>query len=175
MRKYPLPTIVVEQEGRTCTYKECDKFLLLGDWLDNTGSTWTSMHYNLSRAEAHYFKHRRTLSNKSLPMSKRLQAWFRSTSTIAALNYISVGLLAELRTWELKMLRRMLGLHWRPDEGGMQFNMRTAGLIHKWCSHAQITMLYVCVLKSVFQLCPRLWGSTSSRHTRLITAVLSGG
>ena len=104
LRKDPLPIIVVEQEGRTCTYKQCDKFLLLGDWLDNTGSTSTSMHYNLSRAEAHYFKHRRTLSNKSLPMSKRLQAWFRSTSTIAALNcetwHISVGVLAELRTWD---------------------------------------------------------------------------
>ena len=56
-----------------------------------------------------------------------------------------------LRTWELKMLRRMLKLRPRPEEGRQQFNTRTATLIRKWCSDAGVVPLYTRVIRSVYK------------------------
>ena len=102
-----------------------------------------------------YFKNRNVLQNRALPLGKRLRAWRDSPASVASYNaetwHVSAHSLADLRTWELKMLRRMLKLRRRPEEGYMQYNQRTAACIHKWCSRSNVVLLYARVVKAVYK------------------------
>ena len=100
--------------------------------------------------------HRKVRLDKlCLPLGRRIRAWHDSPSMVAAYNadtwHITAQLLRELRTWELKMLRRMLKLQRRPDEGYVQYNMRTAATIEKWFRTAHVPTLPMRVLKTVFK------------------------
>ena len=145
----------IVQDAATLHYERKQKIALLGDLLDVEGSTSTSFHHNLGRAKTHYFKHQAILRNKALPMGKRLQAW-RDTSAAAAVNnsetwHITSGLLSDLRTWELQMLRRLLRLRRRPDETRMMYNITSAQRMQRWLEQHGVPMVYKRVLKSIFK------------------------
>ena len=121
-------TLRVDQDGAVFEYESKEALILLGEYIDRTGSSQDSLAYNLGKAESHYLKHQKILRNKALPLCKRLGAWVQSPATVACSSsetwHLSAGLLRNLRTWELQMLRRMLGLRRRPHENYAQFNIR---------------------------------------------------
>ncbi len=147
--------LALQQDQHLLKYKQKEKIILLGDLLDQDGSTQSSVEYNLSRAEAHYYKHREVLSNRAMPVGKRLQARAKSSSTVGAYNgetwHLTAKILSDLRTWELKMLRRLLQLRRRPQESYQYYNQRTAAMVDKWCSDNGVLPLYGKVLKAVFK------------------------
>ena len=49
------------------------------------------------------------------------------------------------------MLRRMLRLRRRPEEDHIAYNLRTAGVIQKWCQRCNVTMVFVRVIKAVYK------------------------
>ena len=116
--------------------KQKENIVILGDSLDQTGSTSASVEYNLGREDAHFFKHRHLLGNPALPVGKRLKAWSQSTSTVAlycaSTWHVTAKVLSDLRTWELQKLRRLLRLRRRPDEDQFMYNDRTSKTIRKW-------------------------------------------
>ena len=79
-------TIELFQEGLPISYKFKEIIAVLGDHLDKEGSTSTSVDFNCSRADSHYFEHKGGLLNPTLPASKRLRAWFQTTTTLALYN-----------------------------------------------------------------------------------------
>ena len=151
----PVPDLALEQDGCICKYVLRERVVLLGELLDSIGSTAASVHFNISRAEANYFKNQELLGNSCLPVFKRLRAWYATSSMIAAYNcetwHLTASIPMELRTWELKMLRRMLKMRRRPEEGCQQYNTRTAEFIRKLLSKAGVLPLHFRVLRAVFK------------------------
>jgi len=143
------------QNATIIAYKSKENMEVLGDFLDQGGATSGSVEFNCARADGHYFKHKRLLSNPALPVAQRLQAWFQTTATRALYNagtwHLTASLLSDLRTWELKKLRRLLRLQRKPDEYASQYNMRTSRIIAQWCSKYGFTFLYARVIKMVFK------------------------
>ena len=129
--------------------------------MNHDGSSEASMHFNLARAEKHYFKRQQVLGNTCLPVVKRLRAWHDATGAAASYNaetwHLTAGMLSEIRTWELQMLRRLLRLRRRPGESFMSYNIRTALMITRWMQLGKIPFLYDRVLKSV---CKAAWGDS---------------
>ena len=148
-------TLRVDQDGAVFEYESKEALILLGEYIDRTGSSQDSLAYNLGKAESHYLKHQKILRNKALPLCKRLGAWVQSPATVACNSsetwHLSEGLLRNLRTWERQMLRRMLGLRRRPHENHAQFNIRSAAMIAKWMEGSGQQFAYAIVLKLVFK------------------------
>ena len=119
------------------------------------GSTIASADYNMARAEKCYFCHQQVLTNRTLPICKRLRAWYASPATVAINNaeswHLTVSLLSKIQTWELQYLRRLLRLRRRPEENYCQYNVRTATIIRKWCNDCGVVMTYMRVLQAVFK------------------------
>ena len=94
--------LCVEQDAEALTYAEKEEVTLLGEQLDHEGDTATSTEYNLSRAEAHYFKHQSTFRNRSIPIGRRLRAWGTTTVTMAMYNcgswHINKSIMSGVRT-----------------------------------------------------------------------------
>ena len=148
-------SIELLQEGVPISYILKETIAVLGDHLNNEGSTSASVDFNCSRADSHYFKHKGVLSNPTLPAIKRLRAWFQTTSTVALYNaatwHLTANILSALRTWELKKLRRVLRLRRRPLENAEHYNIRTSRIIEHWCAKYGVTLLYFRVLKAVYK------------------------
>ena len=155
LRDVGLDQLTVEQDGDTLEYEVKPLLRLLGDMLDGEGSNVASMNHNLGKADIQYYKHRQTLRNRSLPLSKRLKAWTMSVSSVvehcAATWHVTDKILHQVRSWELKMLRRLLGLYRRPSEGQADYNKQTADKITHWMTSCSMSFLYCRVLRAVFK------------------------
>ena len=145
----------IDQNGECLAYQRKTSITILGDFLSNDGCSAASFQHNTGRAEAIYFKHQQVLRNASLPVGKRLRAWHNSPLNAAIYNsgnwHITAGLMREVRTWELQLLRRLLRLRRRPEEGAMNYNMRTSSMICKWLSNSRLDSAHVKVIRFVYK------------------------
>ena len=136
-------------------YEQKDSIHILGEYLEGDGSTKASVAYTCGRAEAHFFRNQHLLCNPVLSIGKRLQACFRSTSTVVVYNagmwHITASILADLRTWEWKWLRRILRLRRRPDDSHFGYHKRTSKIIKRWIIQYGIMPVHGRVIKAVFK------------------------
>ena len=145
---------VMIEGSRTC-YDKKGQMIVLGDCIDITGSTTSSMSFNLGRAETLCFCHQQVLRDRTLGATKRLQRWRDSCACAASFAsetwHITAGLLSQLRTWELQMLRRMLHLRRRPMETFLGYNQRTSVLIDGWLHRGGIMRVYTRIMRAIFK------------------------
>ena len=155
LKEHDSVELFVFQDGERLAYVEKDRIILLGECLNCDGSTKVSVEFNQGRAEMQYFKHQQILRNRALPVGKRLKAWHSTAATTATYNsstwHLTGSILASIRTWELQMLRRLLGLRRRPQETFRQHNERTAVMIVKWMRQNGLHMVFQRVLKNVYK------------------------
>ena len=109
---------------------------MLGDLLDDAGSTRAAVKYRLGCAEKMYWASRAVFSGPGSVVEK-LKAWARGPQASAVYGAggwaLSVDLLRELWQWELKWLRRMLRLRWnKAKEGYVDYLKRSSEQGKKW-------------------------------------------
>ena len=148
-------SLFLEQDGKRVMYEQKKSLILLGDFLDADGCSSVSMSYNLGRAESQYYRHQQQLRNRALPLNKRLGAWCSSVAPVASQNagtwHLTAGLLGQLRTWELQMMRRLLRLRRVPVENFAAYNKRTACMLVRWMADGSRQFLYATVMKAIFK------------------------
>ena len=145
--------LCVEVDGRMVRYTEKDSTFILGNLFDTIGSSSTSFHVNAGRAETHYYKHQHAYRHLAISPCKRLKSWHAAGGAIASYNsstwHLTAGLVSEIRTLELQLLRTLLRMRRRPGEEAFTHNQRTSVLIGKWQSTAGTVPTYGRVIKSV--------------------------
>ena len=163
----PLSTVPqVFADGPRC-FKVVHQMVILGVMYDTSASTGASVEYRLQKGGACFWKHFKTLSGSGSVQS-RLRGW--STGPVAAAIYgcnswhLSKSLLVRLRRWELAFLRKMFKTKWRPGEGRMAYNRRTATLIQGWFESFGVLPLYLRVIDAVFR---NSWAERGRLHGAL--------
>eukprot|EP00973_Karenia_brevis_P040527 5604275-Karenia_brevis.AAC.1 len=113
-------------------YKHKDHVVTLGEFFDGEGST-----------------------GATVPVEKRLKAWSDAPGSVAVYNaetwHLSGDVLSKIRTWEMKMLRRMFRLRWRPEDNPMTFNVRSSHLIQHWFRNGGVKMIHERILQAVYK------------------------
>ena len=131
------------------SYKRVREMEVLGSMLDSEGSTTRMVNHRLEKAEHHFWAHSKAYMGGGT-ISQKLKAWETGTVACAAFDCaiwsISKTLLHRIRRWESRWLRKLLRLRRKPDEGAMQYNVRTNKLIHSWFERTGTKMLHQRIL-----------------------------
>ncbi len=147
-------SISINQQGEILKYIPVQNLHLLGELFDPAGSTQVSVEHRLALADAKYFREAKVFQARG-PVIPRLRAWHSSAGTSATFGcgswHLSQTLLHDLRSWELRSLRRMFKMRRKPEESYMQFNMRTAGQLERWLRHSGVAMIHQRILKQVYK------------------------
>jgi len=106
-------------DGTRLPFKAVKQMIMLGEVIDNQGSTASSVSYRLTRAEGNFWSHSREFM-AATPVAEKLSAWCqgpRSSAMFGAINWHLTGeTLHGLWSWELTWLRKSLKLRRRHDE-----------------------------------------------------------
>ena len=139
-------------DGRRAQYQQVEQMEVLGSLLDGRGDDVVMANHRLHKAEQLFWQHSKALRGPATVMQK-LQAWECGPSASACFDCsmwtINKTMLQRIRRWEFRWVRKMFGFRRRPDEGAMQFNMRTSRKITQWFQQAGIKMLHHRILRSI--------------------------
>ena len=135
-------------------YSVVSETVLLGNLLDNHGSSASSFRHRQNSATGLFFKHKAPLQAPG-PIAPRLRAWAGSCGSSALHGcetwHVTRTILQDMQTWEMKHMRIMFRMRPRPDEGRMQFNIRTADKLQEWCLCNRIDLCTHRFLKEVYK------------------------
>ena len=141
-----------------CTYKEVERLEVLGSILDASGSTFESWTHRREKAEGKYYANLGTLRSRG-SLQCRIRAWIGAPVASALLGaetwHLTAGVLHNARTWEMKKLRHMFRMKFKPGEGQLEYNTRTSARIKAWFNYYHQDFIHTRILRSVFKAA---WG-----------------
>ena len=148
-----LGNVVCRGREGIMTFTAVDRMLVLGEMIDNHGSTATSIDYRLGNAESNFWANSQAFRAPGMVKDK-LDAWRRgpraSASQGACTWHLTRDLLHKIWTWELRWLRRALRLRRKPDEDYVEYMRRTAARIKQNIANHHHKPFHVAVLESYF-------------------------
>ena len=127
---------------------------VLGMNISRDGSSVESFDFRLRQADKLVYKHEKLLK-KPGPLGPRLDAWRSASQASAAYasgTYaLTRALLVTARSWEFKVLRRILKVRRKPEEAFFIYCQRSAARIQKWLELFHVAPLHIVILRNVFR------------------------
>ena len=138
--------------GQSMPLERVFNMKVLGEMLDDRGSTSTAVDYRKQCAEGQYWAHKHIFLSPA-PVLEKLRAWERGPQCSAVFGCqswcITKQLLQELWTWELKFLRRVFKMRWLKHVVPYHVYLQnTADKIKTWFRRHSVRPIHVRVLEA---------------------------